>query len=151
MVGTRTTRAEESYRKTETVSITASIHMVCGAARSQQHREDFTSFCQRISKETFLILLCNTLYPIIWTMQLYITAHCSCDVRAKFWEVSQAAPAVQLHSVVGWDQGEQGRTSRGVSSAGYSAVQSGKEPTVPAAQCKGQLTGQSSLKGVPEE
>lgn len=84
-------------------------------------------------------------------MQLYITAHCSCDGRAKFWEVSEAAPAVPLHSVVGWDWGEQRRASHGFSSAGRSTVQSGKEPAVPVAQCKGQFTGQSSLKGAPEE
>jgi len=60
----------------------------------------------------------------------------------NFGDVSQAAPAVPLHSVVGWDRGEQGRTSPGVSSAGRSAVQSSKEPAVPEAPCKGQLMGQ---------
>lgn len=95
-------------------------------------------------------MLCNILYPIMWIMQLYITAHYSCDGRAKFWEVRQATSAVPLHSVVGWDQGEQGGTSRTASSAGCSAVQSSKEPAVLAVQCKGQLMGQSSLKGAPE-
>lgn len=84
-------------------------------------------------------------------MQLSTTAHCFCDGRVKFWEVRQAALVAPPHSVVGWDWDDQGRTSRGVSSAGCSAVQSSKEPTMMVARCKGQLMGQSSLEGAPEE
>ena len=138
-------------RRRKLASHQASTGFGMPPAASSIGRILYASFCRRISKETFLILLCNTLYPIIWTMQLYITAHCSCDGRAKFWEVSQAAPAVPPHSAVGWDRGEWGRTSHAVFSAGCSTVQSSKEPAVPVAQCKGQLTGQSSLKGAAEE